>query len=69
VSLCNGDYDERTALHLAAAAGHYEVVKYLIDAKIPINPRDRWGATPLNDSKNKSICDLLLANGAEYGND
>ncbi len=37
-----GDYDGRTALHLAAAEGHYECVKFLVDvAQVSINPTDR----------------------------
>lgn len=52
VNLERGDYDLRTPLHLAAAAGHLDVVKFLIHGGINHSPRDRWGATPLNDAKN-----------------
>ena len=63
ITLNNGDYDRRTPLHLASAAGHYDIVKYLIElkkydpvtksmiAEINLNVADRWGATPLNDAK------------------
>lgn len=57
-----GDYDNRTALHLAAAEGHEEVVKYLIRKGADINAKDRWGRTPIDDAKlnnNKAIVDLL----------
>ncbi|KAJ4933358.1 hypothetical protein JOQ06_030190 [Pogonophryne albipinna] len=42
------DYDSRTALHVAAAEGHTEVVRFLLEA-CKVNPvsRDRWGNTPL----------------------
>ncbi|XP_036989122.2 glutaminase liver isoform, mitochondrial isoform X3 [Artibeus jamaicensis] len=45
------DYDSRTALHVAAAEGHTEVVKFLIEA-CKVNPlvKDRWGNIPLDDA-------------------
>ncbi|XP_005986308.1 glutaminase kidney isoform, mitochondrial isoform X1 [Latimeria chalumnae] len=45
------DYDSRTALHVAAAEGHTEVVQFLIEA-CRVNPfvKDRWGNTPLDDA-------------------
>ncbi|CAB3362897.1 Hypothetical predicted protein [Cloeon dipterum] len=37
------DYDGRTALHLAAAEGHLECVKFLIDqCSVPCDPKDRY---------------------------
>ncbi|XP_020845722.1 glutaminase liver isoform, mitochondrial isoform X2 [Phascolarctos cinereus] len=45
------DYDSRTALHVAAAEGHLEVVKFLVEA-CKVNPfvKDRWGNIPLHDA-------------------
>ena len=45
-----GDYDGRTSLHLAASEGHRDVVEYLINQEVEINPADRWGNTPLDDA-------------------
>ncbi|XP_060580160.1 glutaminase kidney isoform, mitochondrial-like [Ruditapes philippinarum] len=46
------DYDGRTALHIGAAEGHENVVRFLID-KCKCNPFviDRWGFTPVADAK------------------
>ncbi|XP_029450678.1 glutaminase liver isoform, mitochondrial isoform X2 [Rhinatrema bivittatum] len=45
------DYDSRTALHVAAAEGHLDVVKFLVEA-CRVNPfvKDRWGNIPLQDA-------------------
>ncbi|XP_046666727.1 glutaminase liver isoform, mitochondrial-like [Homalodisca vitripennis] len=46
------DYDKRTALHLAAAEGHLPCVSFLIDqCKLPLNCKDRWGKTPLDEAR------------------
>lgn len=45
------DYDSRTALHVAAAEGHVEVVRFLTQI-CKVNPfvKDRWGNTSLDDA-------------------
>lgn len=35
------DYDGRTALHVAASAGHLTVVQYLIEEGASVHVRDR----------------------------
>ncbi|XP_036447820.1 glutaminase kidney isoform, mitochondrial isoform X2 [Colossoma macropomum] len=46
------DYDSRTALHVAAAEGHIEVVRFLLEAcKVNPVPKDRWGNTPLDEAR------------------
>jgi len=57
-----GDYDGRTALHLAASEGHCEVVAYLLDHSVEPSPVDRWGGTPVADAARggyQDIVDLL----------
>ncbi len=66
------DYDGRTALHLAAAEGHAEVVSFLIARGATVNAKDRWGATPLYDAVqngHEDAADRLLEGGAEVSVD
>ena len=42
MNMCAADYDGRTALHLAAADGHLEVVQILLDeCQVNPEPKDR----------------------------
>jgi glutaminase len=62
-----GDYDHRTPLHIAAAEGHVEVVDFLLKHGVEVNPKDRWGETPLSDAHRgnySEIIALLEAYGA-----
>jgi glutaminase len=56
-----GDYDQRTPMHLAAAEGHLEVVEYLL--QIGVQPlADRWGGLPISDAEenqHNNITELL----------
>jgi glutaminase len=45
------DYDGRTALHLACANGHLDVVHYLVNKNVKLAPIDRMGDAPLDDAK------------------
>lgn len=71
VDLSVADYDNRTALHLAAAEGKMEVVQYLVDyykqGALNISPLDRWGGTPLQDALrggHQEIAAFLQGEGA-----
>ncbi len=46
-----GDYDKRSALHLASAEGHFETVQALLEAGAIASVSDRWGSTPLFETK------------------
>lgn len=62
VSLDTADYDKRTALHLAAAEGQEDAVCFLLRQGVNPAPKDRWGATPLDDAnraKRSAISKLL----------
>jgi ankyrin repeat protein len=45
-----GDYDGRTALHLASSEGHLEIVQWLLSKNVHTSATDRWGGTPLGDA-------------------
>ena len=49
-----GDYDARTALHLAASSGSLACTRQLLAAGASVNVRDRWGRTPQDDAKHYS---------------
>lgn len=65
--------DGKTALHLAASAGMFRVVKRLVEAGSPINARDGAGRTALmrvitscNDyGSARNIINFLIDNGAD----
>lgn len=45
----SGQYDLRTPMHLAAAEGNIEIVKFLLDSGVKPKP-DRWGGYPISDA-------------------
>ncbi|VDN18359.1 unnamed protein product [Gongylonema pulchrum] len=65
ISACN---DEGiTALHNAICAGHYEIVRYLVDSGANVNAQDSDGWTPLHcaaSCNNLPMVKLLVENGA-----
>ncbi|XP_040363065.1 integrin-linked protein kinase 1 [Rosa chinensis] len=61
-----GDYDKRTALHLASCEGCTEIVVLLLQKGANVNCTDRWGRTPLSDARSfahDGICKILEARG------
>jgi len=74
--LFEGDYDLRTAMHLAAAEGHAQCLQFLVDCMPEakkaslLNKKDRWQGTPLDDAeqhRHESCVKLLRAAGAKNG--
>lgn len=56
------DYDERTALHIAASDGSLEMVKLLLEFGASPLAKDRWNSTPIDDarrSNHPAIAELL----------
>jgi len=62
-----GDYDGRTAIHLAASEGRLEILQYLSSIKgFNINVVDRFGGTPLVDAirgDHTETVDWILSKG------
>ncbi|MCA9542441.1 MAG: glutaminase, partial [Myxococcales bacterium] len=46
MDLQQGDYDKRSPMHLAAAEGHVEALRFLLKHGIDPNHPDRWGGLP-----------------------
>ena len=69
VNLEEGDYDNRTPMHLAAAEGHVEAIEFLLDHGVrPID--DRWGGQPLSDARvggHTGACAVLSKGGVSAG--
>ena len=65
-----GDYDKRTALHLAAAEGLQDVAETLMELGARVSPMDRWGFTPLDEARRNghaAMITLLESNGGYSG--
>lgn len=54
------DYSDRTALHAAAAAGHPEIVQYLVEQGADRSIQDSWGITPIGKYEYRSSSHLAL---------
>ncbi|MDC0254971.1 glutaminase, partial [Bacteriovoracales bacterium] len=62
VDLNQGDYDGRTALHVAIAEGHLNIVRYLLSHGADFSKKDRWGNTAYDEAlrlKKKNILELF----------
>ncbi|XP_021764211.1 serine/threonine-protein kinase STY8-like [Chenopodium quinoa] len=62
------DMDNRTPLHVAACQGYVDVVDLLINMNAEVDPKDRWGSTPLADAiyyKNHEVVKALEDHGAK----
>lgn len=66
-----GDYDARTALHVACACGNKPAAELLLGFRgINMNPQDNFGRTPLMEAVrhgHEHVARLLKAHGAFHG--
>ncbi|CAD7925931.1 unnamed protein product [Amoebophrya sp. A120] len=61
VDFSAGDYDQRTALHVAAAEGHANIVHFLLLVLKPEQQTslDRWGQSPADGVANRRVARIL----------
>lgn len=62
-----GDYDDRSTLHVAVAEGQATIVKLLLAKGASVDVVDRWGATPLLEAfkyDNLAVAEVLFQHGA-----
>ncbi|KAL3910884.1 MAG: hypothetical protein SGILL_007511 [Bacillariaceae sp.] len=69
IDVDEGDYDHRTALHLAAGEGRLEIVQLLCQEGANPNVEDRWQNRPLDDAQDakknsKAVMSTLVKAGA-----
>jgi lysophospholipase len=65
-SVEQGDYDGRTALHLAAAEGQFDTVCFLLRMGADPNIIDRWGMGPIGDAiknNHEDVVQILAEKG------
>jgi serine/threonine protein kinase len=70
IDVDEGDYDKRTALHLAAGEGNDDIVELLCQHNANVNVEDRWGNRPLDDAEsanNTASARILRRYGATAG--
>ena len=71
ISVDEGDYDKRTAIHLAASEGCLSAVQCLVEElHAAVSPLDRWGRTPLDDATregHEAVRRYLAKSGATSG--
>lgn len=68
VDINEGDYDKRTALHVAAGGGHADVVQFLCKQGANVNVEDQWGGRPIDDALEKGhekVVEILRKYGAK----
>ena len=64
VEVNQADYDQRTALHIAASEGRLNMCKFLLAAGADLNAVDAWGNRPVDDAvreQHQAVADHLRA--------
>ena len=63
VDLTQTDYDGRSVLHIAAAEGYDDIVRFVLKNSLATaNIEDRWGRKPIDDArqfKHESVLQIL----------
>ena len=62
------DQQGNTLLHNAAYGGRMDLVKFLLNSHVPLNPKNQFGLTPLDLSYAGHFCnvaELLVTHGAK----
>jgi glutaminase len=54
-----GDYDNRTALHIACSEGNEVATKLLVEHGADLSGRDRWGNSIFDEAKRSKSGQLL----------
>lgn len=67
VDINSGDFDKRTALHLASLNGNADMVRFLCVSGADVNVADRWNRRPLDEASDPECIEILLKYGAESG--
>ncbi|KAL3911892.1 MAG: hypothetical protein SGPRY_008525, partial [Prymnesium sp.] len=72
-SVNEGDYDDRTPLHIASSKGRVEAVRCLLEELgADASPHDRWGRTPLDEAAEQGgedVIELIKSKGGVHGNE
>lgn len=65
------DYDQRTALHIAACEGqpiHIDILQLLLQKGANPLAKDRWGHTPISDAKAYGYTEIIALFNAHIAN-
>lgn len=68
IDINGGDYDDRTALHLAASEGHTGTVALLLQGGANVQATDVFGKTPIDDAGSKNVELRNMLQQAAQGN-
>uniref|UniRef100_A0A6C0ACS0 glutaminase n=1 Tax=viral metagenome TaxID=1070528 RepID=A0A6C0ACS0_9ZZZZ len=59
INLSQGDYDDRTPLHIAVTNKHWNIASFLLDQKVDIKIKDVYGKTPIDCCEDDAPIDIV----------